>query len=292
MRKDPGAIAITPNGNTAYVVNRGSDTVTPIQTATNKAGKAITVGKNPGAIAITPNGKTAYVVNGNFSGPGTVTPISTATNKAGKPITVGKNPGRDRDHPERQDRLRRQRRLGHGDPDQHRHQHAGKPIKVGSQPDFIAITPNGKTAYVINGGSGNTGPATVTPISTATNTAGKPITVGGRDVAFPDFIAITPNGKTAYVSVPGDVYAAPGLVVPIQTATNTAGQAIMVGKFPGAIAITPNGKTAYVANNSGVTPIDTATNKAGKPIKGVGRSPSRSRRTGRPPTSSATVRTR
>ncbi len=39
-------------------------------------------------------------------------------------------------------------------------------------------------------------------------------------------------------------------MVPIQTATDTAGKAIMVGKFPGAIAITPNGKTAYVANNS------------------------------------------
>jgi YVTN family beta-propeller protein len=59
-------------------------------------------------------------------------------------------------------------------------------------------------------------------------------------------------------------------VVPIRTATNTALKAIMVGKFPGAIAITPNGKTAYVASNSGVTPISTATNKAGKPIKGLG----------------------
>jgi YVTN family beta-propeller protein len=72
----------------AYVVSP-SGTVTPISTATNKAGKAITVGKYPGAIAVTPDGRTAYVVN---NGPGTVTPISTATGKAGKAITVGKNP--------------------------------------------------------------------------------------------------------------------------------------------------------------------------------------------------------
>ena len=40
---------------------------------------------------------------------------------------------------------------------------------------------------------------TVTPIATATNTAGTPITVGSD----PDAIAITPDGKTAYVSVNG-----------------------------------------------------------------------------------------
>ena len=102
--------------------------------------------------------------------------------------------------------------------------------------------------------------------------------------AYPDVIAITPNGKTAYVTVPGNVFAAPGFVVPIRTATNTALKAIMVGKFPGAIAITPNGETAYVASNSGVTPISTAANKARQADQRNWVDPSRSRRTGRPPT--------
>ena len=35
----PQAIAITPNGKTAYVANRGSGTVTEIRVATNKASK-------------------------------------------------------------------------------------------------------------------------------------------------------------------------------------------------------------------------------------------------------------
>jgi YVTN family beta-propeller protein len=39
---------------TAYVTNSGSDTVTPIDTATGKAGK---VGEGPAAIAIAPNGR-------------------------------------------------------------------------------------------------------------------------------------------------------------------------------------------------------------------------------------------
>ena len=42
----------------------------------------------------------------------------------------------------------------------------GKAIKVGGGRHAIAITPDGKTAYVANSGSG-----TVTPIRTATNTA-------------------------------------------------------------------------------------------------------------------------
>ena len=75
---------------TAYVANSGSGTVTPIRTATNTAGKAITVGTCPADIAITPDGKTAYVLN---FGSGTVTPIDTASNTAGKPITVGRGPG-------------------------------------------------------------------------------------------------------------------------------------------------------------------------------------------------------
>jgi hyaluronoglucosaminidase len=47
----------------------------------------------------------------------------------------------------------------------------------------VAFTADGKTAYVVSIGAG-----TVTPISTATNTPGRPIKVG----AHPFAIAITP----------------------------------------------------------------------------------------------------
>jgi YVTN family beta-propeller protein len=48
-------------------------------------------------------------------------------------------------------------------------------------PRTIAITPDGKTAYVVNEGAG-----TVVPINTATNTRGAPIAAGQS----PDRIAI------------------------------------------------------------------------------------------------------
>jgi hyaluronoglucosaminidase len=60
---------------------------------------------------------------------------------------------------------------------------AAKPIKVGTGPESIAFTPDGRTAYVVSLGAD-----TVTPISTATNTPGTPIRVG----VHPYAIAITP----------------------------------------------------------------------------------------------------
>ncbi len=179
---------------------------------------------------------------------------------------------------------------------------ASSSITVGTNPEGIAITPNGTTAYVANNGSGtvtlfntaigftgspitvganpidiaitpngatayvvNYSSSTVTPINTSTNVAGSPITVATQPYA----IAITPNGAAAYVVSYGS-----GTVTPISTATNTAGSPITVGATPEGIAITPNGATAYVTNaGSGtVTPINTATNTAGSPIT-VGATP-------------------
>jgi YVTN family beta-propeller protein len=276
----PDAIAITPNGTTAYVVTE-DNTVTPINTATNTPGTPgtpIMVKGAPNTIAITPNGTTAYVVTVN-----SVTPIDLATNTAEAPITVALTPSAIAITPngatayvsDPSDNAVTPIDLATNTP--------GTPITVGSNPSEIAITPNGTTAYVSNAG-GNIG--TVTPIDLATNTAGPPITVG----ALPDAIAITPNGTTAYVVNEGQVPNSPGTVTPIDTATNTPGTPITVGNTPGGIAITPNGATAYVTNfgcaisrfmptcppptpdDNSVTPIDTATNTAGTPIS-VGKNP-------------------
>jgi DNA-binding beta-propeller fold protein YncE len=49
----------------------------------------------------------------------------------------------------------------------------GEPITVGREPVAIAITPDGRTAYVSCHAAG-----TVTPITIATNQAGRPVHVG------------------------------------------------------------------------------------------------------------------
>lgn len=92
------AVRAEPPVITAYVVNNGSGTVTPVSTATNKAGQAIPVGiggyrDEATAVAVTPDGRTAYVVSSGSSGDdSSVTPISTATSKPDPPISVGPNP--------------------------------------------------------------------------------------------------------------------------------------------------------------------------------------------------------
>src|ERR1017187_1939656 len=91
-------------------------------------------------------------------------------------------------------------------------------------------------APVVDIGSG-----TVTPIRVATNKALTPIKVNGR---YPEAIAITPGGKTAYIA---DGYSS-RMVTPIRTATNKALKPVTSGLGPWAIAVTPDGKTAYVAN--------------------------------------------
>jgi len=93
-----------------------------------------------------------------------------------------------------------------------------KAIKAGSYARAIAITPDGKAAYVANMDSGLS-LGTVTPIRTAGNTALKAIKVGEN----PGPIAITPDGRTAYVANESS-----DRVTPIRTAANTALKAIRV----------------------------------------------------------------
>lgn len=86
----------------------------------------------------------------------------------------------------------------------------------------MAIAPDGKTVYIANPEGP---PGAVVPISTATNTAGKPIPAGGAVS-----IAITPDGKTLYAAgiINNSLSTPVNQVLPISTATNTPGQPIRI----------------------------------------------------------------
>jgi DNA-binding beta-propeller fold protein YncE len=90
-------LALSPNGKTLYAFisdpGKTVTTVTPISTATNKAGKPVPVGQGPLTIAFSPDSKTAYVAS---SGEGAkvwvhskLTPVSTATGKPAPFLKLG-----------------------------------------------------------------------------------------------------------------------------------------------------------------------------------------------------------
>jgi YVTN family beta-propeller protein len=256
----PTAVAITPNGRFAYILNYDSNSVSVIDVQTNQVvGSPIMVGTYPVAIAITPNGRFAYVTN-SFSK--SVSVIDTQTNQVVGAITVGEGPTAVAISPD--GRFAYVTILGTDSVsviDTQTNQVVGSPITVGTQPAAIAITPDGRLAYVSNSGSAGMPSETVSVIDTQTNqVVGSPITVGKA----PRGIAITPDGARAYVTVEGT-----NSVAVIDTHTNQLiGSPIAVGNAPVGIAITPDGARAYVTPevSKSVSVIDTQTNQAGSPI--------------------------
>lgn len=222
------------SGATIYVANLASHDVTPIDESTNAAEHPIRLGTlSPVALAVAPGAKTLYVVavgSDQVGSPGRVIPIATATDRP------------------------------------------GTPIEVGTSPLAIAITPNGKMAYVLNGIDAATTPATtsatVTPIDLTTGTARRPIKVG----TLPLSMTMSPNGKFLYVvdsrqNNPGE----PSAITPVDTTTDTPAPAIPLAKdsVPFAVSgltFTSNSATAYAITSSGIVPITTATRKLGKAI--------------------------
>ncbi|MFA7035945.1 MAG: NosD domain-containing protein [Methanosarcina sp.] len=117
-------------------------------------------------------------------------------------------------------------------------------VKTGKHPSGIAVTPDGKTAYVTNSWDNN-----VSVIDTATNTVIDSVKVG----SYPCGVAVSPDGTEAYVTNCGS-----NNVSVIDTGANTVTATVPVGNWPEGIAVTPDGKKAYVANSGNITaPEDT-----------------------------------
>jgi YVTN family beta-propeller protein len=208
----PGAngIAITPDGQFAYVTSGEHDTVTPVNLATGVPEPAIPVGGSPNAIAMAPDGETAYVAE---YGQGTVVPINLATDTAGSPIQLGAEPFGIAITPNGETAYVTNRDAGDVTPINLATDRLGLPIVIGgADVTGIVITPDGKTAYVSSCGTN-----AVVPINLAHDSAGRPIPVSG----CPGAIAIAPNGKTAYVATKDGV-------TPLDLAKGVAGPAIPV----------------------------------------------------------------
>jgi YVTN family beta-propeller protein len=131
-------------------------------------------------------------------------------------------------------------------------------ITVGGIPFGVAITPDGKYAYVPS-------TAHLSVISTATNKVTATLDIRGSNV-----VAITPDGKYAYVlnAIQDPKNGNQNLVSVISIATNKVTATITLGGASAGLAITPNGEYAYVTEEDivntksvgMVSVINTATN--------------------------------
>ncbi len=85
----PWGVAITPDGETAYVSNRGSNDVTVVSLETNSVAATIPVQNFPQGVAVSPDGSRVYVANRNSN---SVSVINTATNTVATNIPVPGGP--------------------------------------------------------------------------------------------------------------------------------------------------------------------------------------------------------
>jgi YVTN family beta-propeller protein len=225
----PESIALTPSGKRAFVVNFSGRSVTVIETAGRTPVATIPLPSNGERVAISPDGKTAYVTSESKE---KVIVINTETATEAGTITVGPEASAVAFAPDG-----KQAYVGIAPEDVQAVETAsgklvGGPIKVPGSVRGIAFTPGGETAYVAAGSDvavidtalgrvvgeipigsavstlavspdgrrlyvGSLSGKSVTVVETATNKiVGTPIALPGEPVE----IAITPDGRTAYVA--------------------------------------------------------------------------------------------
>jgi len=279
------ALASAPKAPLAYVTQRDAQpdagAVAVIDTTINEVVATVEVGPGPHGMAITSNGQWGYVANyGTFDAAGqptslsntvsvlkllTSTPEDDGDDNAARPpkvvatVEVGPGPLGVAVRPDKKevyvtnfgiDKVLNPLFDGEeGNTVSVINVGSNKvvaTVTVGTLPAGVAITPDGKHAYVTNRRDG-----TVSVIDTETHTELTTVPVQYH----PANVAITPDGSRAYVTNFGDPLPIPGTTVsvidtdPSSLTFNTVVATIPgVGPGPLGVAVTPDGAHVYVVN--------------------------------------------
>lgn len=211
-----------------YVANERSDTVSVLDAVSFKALASVPVGKMPHNVQVSPDGKLVWVTNNGERG-------QAADASAHKDMANGD------------------------------HDAMGKPgavwaidtvtnavvakVAVGMHPAHVVVSPDGRFAYVTNGGDD-----TVSVIDTSAQRLVATIPVG----KFPHGLRFNPDGKQVWVAnLKG------GTVSVIDTASQKEVGQVPAGRGPAQVGFTPDGRFAFVSlsEENAVAVIDTATPK-------------------------------
>jgi DNA-binding beta-propeller fold protein YncE len=214
----PSAAAAAPD---AYVTNTGANTIShytigPDGALTGQPSPTAT-GTNPEGIAVSPDGKSAYVAN-SFDGAGDNDGTISQYDIAADGSLTPKDPAT---------------------------------VPAGDGPLWIAVSPDGAHAYVVNFADDNVSQYSIDG-TTGELTAKTPATVNAGDV--PQGIAVSPNGQYVYVAnttsptIAGTIsqynVGADGSLSAMSTAT------VAAGFDPQKIVVSPDGDSAYATDSS------------------------------------------
>lgn len=211
-----------------YVANEGADTVSVLDAVSFKALAIVRVGKMPHNVQVSPDGKFAWVTNNGEPGQSTDASAHQATAHGAHGAMA--LPGAVWVIDTSTDAVVAQ-------------------VPVGMHPAHVVVSPDGRLAYVTNGGDN-----TVSVIDTAARSVVASIPVGQS----PHGLRIRPDGKEVYVA-----NLKVGTVSVIDTASQKEVAQVPAGKGPAQTGFTPDGRLAFVSlsQENAVAMIDTATRK-------------------------------
>ncbi|MFZ3229405.1 MAG: beta-propeller fold lactonase family protein [Pseudobdellovibrio sp.] len=228
----PSAIAINNAGNTAYVANSLSQSVSVIDIPSLKVTATIKVGKNPSALVVSLDDATLYVANKNSK---TISVISTSNNTLTKTISVGIAPlALAINSVAKTNMLLVANSISNTISIINTlTNQVSATISVGTTPVGVAINPLGDRAYIANQNAN-----TVSVINLITNQIIATIPVGDS----PTGVVVNYSGSKIFVSNNND-----NTVSVIEN--NAVIKVIPVGNSPQGLLISPAGNYVYVSNS-------------------------------------------
>lgn len=199
----PSTLAFAPDGSRLYVVNENSDSVGVIDPDQGTVIAAIPVGDLPAGIAVHPDGTRVYVAN-NWGK--SVSVIDTRS--LGVTATISTAP-------------------------------PGQPYA--GYPRGVAVTRGGARVLVVN-----ENPSSLAVIDTKTNTKLGHVSLGGSASSqHPSWIALTPDGETAYIT---NLFSNTVSVVDVKGLTLKS--TLTVGTNPTHLAVLPDASEVWVYNEN------------------------------------------
>jgi YVTN family beta-propeller protein len=221
-RARPGGVAVFPTR--AYTANRGSETVSQIDTATGRVLRATKVDRDPVALVLRPDGLRLFVANRASN---TVTVLNTVTMAIIARISVAAEPVALAHHPTAQ-RLyvacRTANAIQEIDTSTNT---ASPPVAVGPQPVSVAARANGAELWVALEGAPELRVVATAGLATIANVV---LFGPASDVA------VAPDEVRAYAAIPADHRLA---IVDVASRTVTSTIDLGTNTVPNAVAVAP-----------------------------------------------------